>query len=112
MTTRLDLQLLLGQFVLLIPLVEHELSAMGTNGEQYLNIVAVFLLTYAPERLVWQSSEAMGPDFVFSYLSLEKRRLWGDLTEAFHYLNHATGELGRDFFIRECSDRARRIALD
>ena len=41
----------------------------------------------------------MGPDFVFSYLNIEKRRLWGDLTEAFHYFKQVTGEVERDFLL-------------
>lgn len=75
------------------------MNSHGTNGEQYLNIVAISLLTYAPERPLWWSSEAVGPDFVFSYLSIEKRRLWGHLTEAFHYFKQVTGEIERDFLL-------------
>ena len=39
--------------------------------------------------------------------SLEKRRLQGDLIAAFQYLKGATGKVGRDSFIRGCSDRMR-----
>ncbi|KAK4826680.1 hypothetical protein QYF61_010689 [Mycteria americana] len=39
--------------------------------------------------------------------SLEKRRLQGDLIEAFQYLKGAYRKDGEGLFIRECSDRTR-----
>ena len=39
--------------------------------------------------------------------SLEKRRLWGDLTAAFQYLKGGYRKDGEGLFIRECSDRMR-----
>ncbi|PKU39426.1 hypothetical protein llap_10267 [Limosa lapponica baueri] len=39
--------------------------------------------------------------------SLEKRRLRGNIITAFRYMKRATGEMERDSFIRECSDRMR-----
>ncbi|GAB0203889.1 triadin [Grus japonensis] len=39
--------------------------------------------------------------------SLEKRRLWGNLTAAFQYLKGAYRKAGEGLFIRECSDRTR-----
>ncbi|GAB0184181.1 hypothetical protein GRJ2_000883400 [Grus japonensis] len=40
-------------------------------------------------------------------LSLEKRRLWGDLIVAFQYLRRACRKAGEGLFMRECSDRTR-----
>jgi len=40
--------------------------------------------------------------------SLEKRRLWGDLRPAFHYLKGAYRKDGEGLFTRVCSDRTRR----
>jgi len=40
-------------------------------------------------------------------LSLEKRRLWGDLIAAFQYLKGPTRKLKRDCFTRACGDRTR-----
>ena len=39
--------------------------------------------------------------------SLEKRRLWGDLTVAFQYLKGAYWKAGEGLSVRECSDRTR-----
>ena len=39
--------------------------------------------------------------------SLEKRRLWEDLTAAFQYLRGAYKEAGEGLFTRACSDRTR-----
>ncbi|GAB0182664.1 hypothetical protein GRJ2_000731700 [Grus japonensis] len=39
--------------------------------------------------------------------SLEKRRLWGDLIAAYHFLKGAYRKAGEGLFIRECSDRTR-----
>jgi len=39
--------------------------------------------------------------------SLEKRRLWGDLTRAFQYLKGACKKDGDRFFSRACCDRTR-----
>ena len=39
--------------------------------------------------------------------SLEKRRLWGDLTAAFQYLKRAYKKVGEGLFTRACSDRTR-----
>ena len=39
--------------------------------------------------------------------SLEKRRLWGDLTAAFLYLKGAYKKAGEGLFTRACSDRTR-----
>ena len=39
--------------------------------------------------------------------SLEKRRLWGDLTAAFPYLQGAYKKAGEGLFTRVCSDRTR-----
>ena len=39
--------------------------------------------------------------------SLEKRRLWGDLIEAFQYLNGAYKQEGEQLFMRVDSDRTR-----
>jgi len=39
--------------------------------------------------------------------SLEKRRLWGDLTAAFQYLKGACGKDGENIFKRACCDRTR-----
>ncbi|PKU41064.1 hypothetical protein llap_8639 [Limosa lapponica baueri] len=39
--------------------------------------------------------------------SLEKRRLWGDLVAAFHYLRGAYRREGEGLFIKEYSDRTR-----
>jgi len=39
--------------------------------------------------------------------SLEKRRLWGDLTEAFQYLKGAYKQEGERLFTRVDSDRTR-----
>ncbi|KFQ05406.1 hypothetical protein N329_00863, partial [Haliaeetus albicilla] len=39
--------------------------------------------------------------------SLEKRRLWADITEAFQYLKGAYRKIGEGLFNRECSDRTR-----
>ncbi|KAK4815943.1 hypothetical protein QYF61_010200 [Mycteria americana] len=41
------------------------------------------------------------------FFSLEKRRLWGDLITAFHYLKGTYREDGEGLFIRECSDRTK-----
>jgi len=38
---------------------------------------------------------------------LEKRRLWGDLTAAFQYLNMAFKKDGEKLFSRACCDRTR-----
>jgi len=40
--------------------------------------------------------------------SLEKRRLWGDLTAAFHYLKGAYRKAGENIFSRACCDRTMR----
>ena len=39
--------------------------------------------------------------------SLEKRRLWGDLTAAFQYLIGAYKKAGEGLFTKACSDRTR-----
>jgi len=39
--------------------------------------------------------------------SLEKRRLWGELTAAFLNLKRACKKAGEGHFVRECSDRTR-----
>jgi len=39
--------------------------------------------------------------------SLQKRRLWGDLTAAFQYLKEAYRKDGEGLFTRVCSDRTR-----
>ncbi|GAB0192414.1 hypothetical protein GRJ2_001706700 [Grus japonensis] len=39
--------------------------------------------------------------------SLEKRRLWGDLTAAYQYLKGPYRKDGEGLFMRECSDRTR-----
>ena len=39
--------------------------------------------------------------------SLEKRRLWGDLTAAFQYLKGAYRKDGENLFSKACSDRTR-----
>ena len=39
--------------------------------------------------------------------TLEKRRLWGDVTAAFQYLKGACRKEGEGLFIRECGDRTR-----
>jgi len=39
--------------------------------------------------------------------SLEKSRLWGDLTAAFQYLKGACSKDGEGLFTRLCSDRTR-----
>ena len=39
--------------------------------------------------------------------SLEKRRLWVDLTVALQYLKEAYRKAGEGLFVRECSDRTR-----
>jgi len=39
--------------------------------------------------------------------SLEKRRLWGDLTVAFEYLTGVCRKDGENFFSRACCDRTR-----
>jgi len=39
--------------------------------------------------------------------SLEKRKLQGDLTAAFHYLNGAYKKAGEGLFTRACGDRIR-----
>ena len=39
--------------------------------------------------------------------SLEKRRLWGDLTEAFQYLKGTYRKAGEGLCVRECRDRTR-----
>ena len=39
--------------------------------------------------------------------SLEKRRLWGDLTAAFQYLKGAYEKAGEGLVTRACSDRTR-----
>jgi len=39
--------------------------------------------------------------------SLEKRRLWEDLIEAFHHLKQAYGRDGSKLFIRACCNRTR-----
>ena len=39
--------------------------------------------------------------------SLEKRRLWGDLTAASQYLKGAYRKAGEGLFIRDCRDRTR-----
>ena len=41
------------------------------------------------------------------WFSLEKRRVQGDLIEAFQYFKGAYREDGEGLFIRECSDRRR-----
>jgi len=43
--------------------------------------------------------------------SLEKRRLWGDLVEAFQYLKGAYKKAGEGFFTRVCSDRTSGIVF-
>jgi len=40
-------------------------------------------------------------------ISLEKRRLWGDLTVAFHYLKEAYEQEEEQLFIRVNSDRTK-----
>ena len=40
-------------------------------------------------------------------MSLEKRRLWGDLIAAFQYLKGAYRKAGEGLFTRACSDRTR-----
>jgi len=40
-------------------------------------------------------------------VSLQKRRLWGDLTAAFQYLKGAYKRAGEGHFTRTCSDRTR-----
>lgn len=37
--------------------------------------------------------------------SLEKRRLWGEITESFYYLKSANRKDKQGLFIRDCSDR-------
>ncbi|KFP90454.1 hypothetical protein N311_01475, partial [Apaloderma vittatum] len=44
---------------------------------------------------------------LFSLLSLEKTRLWGDLTAAFQYLKGPYKKAGEGLFTRACSDRMR-----
>ena len=41
-------------------------------------------------------------------LSLKKRRVWGDLTVAFHYLNGAYSKAGKRLFIRQCTVKGTR----
>ena len=41
-------------------------------------------------------------------LTLEKRRLWGDLIVALQYLKGAYRKAGEELFIWACSDRVRR----
>ena len=47
----------------------------------------------------------------FGFVSLEKRRLWGDLIAAFHYLKGAFKEVGERREIKACRDRARSNSL-
>ena len=43
--------------------------------------------------------------------SLEKRRLWGDLIEAFQYLKGSYRKAGEGFLVREWSERTRVMVL-
>ncbi|GAB0185771.1 hypothetical protein GRJ2_001042400 [Grus japonensis] len=45
------------------------------------------------------------------FFSLEKRRLWGDLTPAFQYLKRACRKAAEGLFTRACSDRTRGNGL-
>jgi len=48
----------------------------------------------------------LSSDDRLSLFRLEKRRLWGDLIVAFHYLKRPTGEMRRHF-ISDCNERTR-----
>ena len=69
--------------------------------------------------LDWVERRAMGMIRGLKYLSyedrlkevglfsVEKRRLWGDLTAAFQYLKGVCKKTREGIFMRKCSDRTR-----